>query len=42
MSAISLPAGQAELGLALPDEAQQKLLAFRDLLLKWNKTYNLT
>jgi hypothetical protein len=22
--------------------AQQKLLAFRDLLLKWNKTYNLT
>ena len=42
MSAISLPAGLAELGLALPDEAQQKLLAFRDLLLKWNKTYNLT
>ena len=42
MSAIGLPAGLAELGLALPDEAQQKLLAFRDLLLKWNKTYNLT
>ena len=42
MNAISLPAGLAELGLTLPDEAQQKLLAFRDLLLKWNKTYNLT
>ena len=37
-----LAAGLAELGLDLPADAQQKLLAFRDLLLKWNKTYNLT
>ena len=28
--------------LELPDATQDKLLAFRDLLLKWNKTYNLT
>jgi len=42
MSQISLAAGLAKLGLNLPDDAQQKLLAFRDLLLKWNKTYNLT
>lgn len=42
MSSITLAAGLAELGIALPTEAQQKLLAFRDLLLKWNKTYNLT
>ena len=37
-----LAAGLAELGLALSDEQQHKLLAFRDLLLKWNKVYNLT
>jgi 16S rRNA (guanine527-N7)-methyltransferase len=42
MSGISLAAGLAELGISLPDAAQQQLLAFRDLLLKWNKTYNLT
>lgn len=42
MSATSLAAGLAELGIALPDAAQHQLLAFRDLLLKWNKTYNLT
>ena len=42
MSAITLAAGLAELGIDLPEEAQRKLLAFRDLLLKWNKTYNLT
>jgi 16S rRNA (guanine527-N7)-methyltransferase len=42
MSTITLAAGLAELGLVLPAEAQQQLLAFRDLLLKWNKTYNLT
>lgn len=42
MSAPTLAAGLAELGIDLPDAAQQKLLAFRDLLLKWNKTYNLT
>ena len=42
MSTISLASGLAELGLDLPDTTQQQLLAFRDLLLKWNKTYNLT
>jgi 16S rRNA (guanine527-N7)-methyltransferase len=42
MSTISLSAGLAELGIDLPEDAQQKLLAFRDLLLKWNKVYNLT
>ena len=42
MSGISLAAGLAELGISLPDAAQQQLLAFRDLLLKWNRTYNLT
>ena len=39
---IALAQGLAELGLDLPADAQGKLLAFRDLLLKWNKTYNLT
>ncbi len=34
--------GLAELGIALPEAGQRQLLAFRDLLLKWNKTYNLT
>jgi 16S rRNA (guanine527-N7)-methyltransferase len=42
MSTITLAAGLAELGITLPEAAQLKLLAFRDLLLKWNKTYNLT
>jgi 16S rRNA (guanine527-N7)-methyltransferase len=42
MNPITLAAGLAELGIALPEEAQHKLLAFRDLLLKWNRTYNLT
>lgn len=42
MSNLALAAGLADLGISLPDEAQRKLLAFRDLLLKWNKTYNLT
>lgn len=42
MSVNSLSAGLAELGLELPATAQRQLLAFRDLLLKWNKTYNLT
>ncbi len=39
---IELAQGIAELGLDLSQETQEKLLAFRDLLLKWNKTYNLT
>lgn len=42
MSQHALASGLAALDIALPDEAQHKLLAFRDLLLKWNKTYNLT
>lgn len=42
MSAISLAACLAELGIDLPGERQGQLLAFCDLLLKWNKTYNLT
>jgi 16S rRNA (guanine527-N7)-methyltransferase len=42
MSQNALSSGLTALDIALPDEAQQKLLAFRDLLLKWNKTYNLT
>ncbi|MBU1362641.1 MAG: 16S rRNA (guanine(527)-N(7))-methyltransferase RsmG [Gammaproteobacteria bacterium] len=42
MSQNALASGLAALDIALPAEAQSKLLAFRDLLLKWNKTYNLT
>ncbi|UCV11582.1 16S rRNA (guanine(527)-N(7))-methyltransferase RsmG [Dechloromonas denitrificans] len=42
MSRNALAAGLAELHLELPQATQDKLLAFRDLLLKWNKTYNLT
>jgi len=42
MSSTTLAKGLAELGLDLTEAQQQKLLAFRDLLLKWNKIYNLT
>jgi 16S rRNA (guanine527-N7)-methyltransferase len=42
MSTVTLAAGLTALGIALPEAAQLKLLAFRDLLLKWNRTYNLT
>jgi 16S rRNA (guanine527-N7)-methyltransferase len=34
--------GLAGLGLDLPAPAAQKLLAYRALLLKWNRVYNLT
>ncbi|MBV8657098.1 MAG: class I SAM-dependent methyltransferase, partial [Burkholderiales bacterium] len=34
--------GLAALGLALDAGAQQKLLAYLSLLLKWNKVYSLT
>jgi 16S rRNA (guanine527-N7)-methyltransferase len=37
-----LERGIAALGVALPEEAPEKLLAYRDLLMKWNRTYNLT
>jgi 16S rRNA (guanine527-N7)-methyltransferase len=40
--AIQLAEGIAALGLALPQEALGRLLAFGELLLKWNKVYNLT
>jgi 16S rRNA (guanine527-N7)-methyltransferase len=39
---IDLATGITQLGMDLPETAQAQLLAFRDLLLKWNKTYNLT
>ncbi|MDD2883970.1 MAG: 16S rRNA (guanine(527)-N(7))-methyltransferase RsmG [Dechloromonas sp.] len=39
---LTLATGLAELGLDLSADTQQQLLAFRDLLLKWNRTYNLT
>lgn len=42
MSATRLAAGLTRLGIELTAEQNEKLLAFRDLLLKWNKTYNLT
>ncbi len=38
----TLEAGIATLGLSLPSGAAAKLLAYRDMLLKWNRTYNLT
>ena len=40
--APALAAGLAELGLSLPLAEQERMLAFCRLLLKWNKTYNLT
>ena len=47
MSAVNAPeqqlrSGIAELGLRLPDGAPERLLAYLQLLLKWNRTYNLT
>jgi 16S rRNA (guanine527-N7)-methyltransferase len=38
----ALQNGLGELALALPSGATEKLLAYLDLLAKWNKTYNLT
>ena len=40
--ATQLADGIAALGLALPQETIDRLLAFGELLLKWNKVYNLT
>lgn len=37
-----LTAGIAALGLALPSDAEAKLLAYLTLLDKWNRVYNLT
>jgi 16S rRNA (guanine527-N7)-methyltransferase len=41
-STEQLHAGIAALGLALPDGTEARLLAFLDLLAKWNGTFNLT
>lgn len=38
----ALERGLGELGLALPEGATDKLIAYLELLAKWNKTYNLT
>ena len=40
--AALLAQGIASMGLAVSDEAQQKLLDYLALLQKWNKVYNLT
>jgi len=37
-----LRSGAAELGLALDEHTQTQLLAYVELLFKWNKVYNLT
>ncbi len=37
-----LDAGAAQLGVALPEEAQEKLIAYLHLLQRWNRVYNLT
>lgn len=42
MPAARLASGIAEMGLDLPDPAQDKLLAYLQLLAKWNRVYNLT
>jgi 16S rRNA (guanine527-N7)-methyltransferase len=41
-SAAMLAQGLDGLSLSLPGEASRKLLAYIDLLSKWNRTYNLT
>jgi 16S rRNA (guanine527-N7)-methyltransferase len=41
-AAETLAEGLTGLGLTLPDEASRKLIAYVDLLMKWNRTYNLT
>lgn len=40
--AQQLAQGVTELGLTLPEGAQPRLLAYLDLLQKWNRAYNLT
>jgi len=40
--AVALSRGVAELGQPLDPAAREKLLAFAELLAKWNRTYNLT
>jgi 16S rRNA (guanine527-N7)-methyltransferase len=38
----ALRAGLEALGLPLPESAQERLIAYLELLAKWNRTYNLT
>jgi 16S rRNA (guanine527-N7)-methyltransferase len=38
----ALARGLSELTLEMPDEGKQKLLAYTELLAKWNRIYNLT
>lgn len=38
----ALERGLEELALALPERAREQLLAYLELLAKWNRTYNLT
>lgn len=40
--AAQLRSGAAALGLELPEQRQAQLLAYLDLIGKWNKVYNLT
>ena len=40
--AVLLAEGLARLGVALPEAAPRALLAYVELLAKWNRTYNLT
>ena len=42
MPRAALRRGLAELGQPLAETAQHKLMAYLELLAKWNKTYNLT
>jgi 16S rRNA (guanine527-N7)-methyltransferase len=42
MTAAQLRKGLTGLGLTLPPEAQNQLLQYLALLMKWNRTYNLT
>ena len=39
---VALDEGLSQLAIAPPPEARDKLLAFLELLAKWNRTYNLT
>lgn len=42
MLAAQLAAGVAELGIEVDPETQKKLLAYLELMAKWNRVYNLT
>ena len=40
--AVALARGCADLGLQVPDPVQSKLIAYIELIAKWNRIYNLT